>query len=53
MGKLVLKSGHRVMCGDSTSIDAVDKLMDGNSVDLLFTDPRTTWRLMVAVASMM
>ena len=30
---------NRLMCGDSTSIDAVDKLMDGNGVDLLFTDP--------------
>ncbi len=27
------------MCGDSTSIDAVEKLMDGNKVDLIFTDP--------------
>lgn len=30
---------HRVMCGDSTSIDAVDKLMDGNKADMVFTDP--------------
>jgi site-specific DNA-methyltransferase (adenine-specific) len=27
------------MCGDSTSIDAVEKLMNGNSVDMIFTDP--------------
>lgn len=28
-----------MMCGDSTSVDAVDKLMAGRSVDLIFTDP--------------
>jgi site-specific DNA-methyltransferase (adenine-specific) len=27
------------MCGDSTSIDAVDKLMDGEKADMVFTDP--------------
>jgi len=27
------------MCGDSTGIDAVEKLMDGHKADLLFTDP--------------
>lgn len=30
---------HRVMCGDSTSIDAVEKLMAGTKADVLFTDP--------------
>ena len=30
---------HRLMCGDSTSIDAVEKLMDGNQVDFMFTSP--------------
>ena len=27
------------MCGDSTSIDAVQKLMDGRKADMAFTDP--------------
>ena len=30
---------HRIMCGDSTSIDAVDKLMNGQKADMVFTDP--------------
>ena len=30
---------HRLMCGDSTSIDAVDRLMDGGKADMVFTSP--------------
>jgi DNA modification methylase len=30
---------HRVMCGDSTSVDAVDVLLDGAKVDMVYTDP--------------
>lgn len=30
---------HRLMCGDSTSLDAVEKLMDGQKADMVFTDP--------------
>ena len=30
---------HRLMCGDSTSVDAVDKLMQGQKADMVFTDP--------------
>jgi DNA modification methylase len=36
---------HRLMCGDSTSIDAVEKLMDGQKVDMVFTDPPYGMRL--------
>jgi hypothetical protein len=30
---------HRLMCGDSTSIDAVEKLMNGEKAEMCFTDP--------------
>ena len=39
LGDIWQLGDHRLMCGDSTSIDAVEKLMDGAKVDLLFTDP--------------
>lgn len=39
LGDVWILGNHRLMCGDSTSIDAVDKLMDGKTVDLVFTDP--------------
>ena len=39
LGDVWLLDKHRLMCGDSTSIDAVDKLMDGKKVDMIFTDP--------------
>lgn len=38
-GDIWILGNHRVMCGDSTSIDAVEKLMDGNKADMVFTDP--------------
>lgn len=38
-GDIWILGKHRLMCGDSTSIDAVDALMDGNTVDMVFTDP--------------
>ena len=30
---------HRVMCGDSTKMEDVEKLMDGKKADMVFTDP--------------
>jgi len=30
---------HYVMCGDSTKIEDVEKLMDGKKADMVFTDP--------------
>lgn len=39
LGDIWILGSHRVMCGDSTSIDAVEKLMDGCSPDLIHTDP--------------
>lgn len=38
-GDVWILGNHRLMCGDSTSIDAVDKLMDGGKADMVFTDP--------------
>ena len=38
-GDVWLLGRHRLMCGDSTSIDAVDRLMDGVKADMVFTDP--------------
>lgn len=38
-GDVWVLGNHRLMCGDSTSIDAVDKLMDGKKADMVFTDP--------------
>jgi DNA modification methylase len=39
LGDVWVLGNHRLMCGDSTSIDAVDKLMDGHKADMVNTDP--------------
>jgi DNA modification methylase len=38
-GDVWLLGRHRLMCGDSTSIDAVEKLCGGTKVDMWLTDP--------------
>lgn len=39
LGDVWLLGKHRVMCGDSTSIDAVETLMAGAKADMVFTSP--------------
>jgi DNA modification methylase len=39
LGDIYILGNHRLMCGDSTSIDAVEKLMGGDIAELVFTDP--------------
>lgn len=38
-GDLWLLGKHRLMCGDSTVVTDVDRLMDGAKADMVFTDP--------------
>jgi DNA modification methylase len=50
LGDVWLLGKHRVMCGDSTSIDAVERLMAGQRANMVFTDPpygveyQSNWR---------
>lgn len=39
LGDIYQLGRHRVMCGDSTSLNDVDKLMQGTYPDLIHTDP--------------
>jgi len=38
-GDIYQLGNHRLMCGDSTSINAVETLLEKQKADLLFTDP--------------
>ncbi len=38
-GDIFLLGKHRLICGDSTKPEDVHALVDGNQIDLLFTDP--------------
>ena len=38
-GQIYKLGRHRLMCGDSTKVEDVEKLMNGDKADLLITDP--------------
>lgn len=38
-GEVYILGKHRLMCGDSTAITDVERLMDGKKADMVFTDP--------------
>ena len=38
-GDLWILGDHRLLCGDSTKAEDVERLMDGNSAELMVTDP--------------
>lgn len=38
-GDIFELGNHRLMCGDATSEDDVERLMDGEEADMVFTDP--------------
>lgn len=39
LGDIWQLGNHRLMCGDSTVKENIDKLMDGQKADMVFTDP--------------
>lgn len=39
LGDLYLLGDHRLLCGDSTDINQVEKLMNGEKADMAFTSP--------------
>ena len=39
LGDLYILGRHRLLCGDSTKAEDVERLMDGQKADMVFTDP--------------
>ena len=39
LGDIWQLGNHRLICGDSTSIEQIDRLMNGEYADMVFTDP--------------
>lgn len=38
LGDIYQLGNHRLMCGDSTSIDDINKLLNGTKIDMVYTD---------------
>jgi DNA modification methylase len=38
-GDVWMLGGHRLLCGDSTVAESYDRVLDGEPVDMVFTDP--------------
>ncbi len=38
-GDLWILGDHRILCGNATSMDSVDRVLSGEQADLVFTDP--------------
>jgi DNA modification methylase len=39
VGDIYILGKHRLICGDSTDVNVIDKLMNGAKADMVFTDP--------------
>lgn len=39
LGDIYQLGNHRLMCGDSTSVADIDKLLNDNKIDMIYTDP--------------
>jgi len=50
-GDLWILGDHRLLCGDSSNAEDVDRLLDGAQIHLVNTDPPYNVRLMYSVAA--
>jgi hypothetical protein len=51
VGDLWILGNHRLLCGDSSKAEDVDRLLDGATIHLVNTDPPYNVRLMYRIAA--